>query len=338
MIRLTRWKCVICGLLSTLVVLFPSMAFAEEMLIPIGQTVGITLNMKGITVTDIADIECYDGSVVTPAKDAGICAGDVIKSINGKPMQSVKDFEEFIHVADENNVEIVILRDGKEKSISIQPAQSVADGKFRLGVRVKDAVSGIGTITYYNPNDGSFGGLGHGITEKTDETSDLFDGEILDARIVSIQKGGKGQPGELVGVFTEQDDVLGIVTKNSEVGIKGTAQSDKSFDRIMEPIPVARRNEVKTGKAEILSNIEEGKIERFSIKIQKINQDSNNPRGMVIKITDDRLLEKTGGIVQGMSGSPIIQDGKLVGAVTHVFVNDPTRGYGIFIENMLSSK
>lgn len=330
-------KSIISSLLSTCVLVFSNLVFAEEMLVPIGQTVGVTMDMKGITVVDIADVECYDGVFVAPAKDAGIRTGDIIESVDGKTMNSVSDFEKFIEDADESEVEIVIKRDGKKKAFCVKPAQSSQDGKFRLGVWVKDSVSGIGTITYLNPETGEFGGLGHGITEQSaGKITDVSGGEIVDARIVSIQKGGKGQPGELIGIFTETDSILGNVTENSEVGIKGEVSKTADLMQIMDAIPVAKRDEVKTGKAEILSNIEEGKIEKFSIKIQRINRDENNPKGMVIKVIDPSLLEKTGGIVQGMSGSPIIQDGKLVGAVTHVFVNDPTRGYGIFLENMLS--
>ncbi len=313
--------------------------FAEEMLIPVGQTVGVTMNMKGVTVVDIADVKGSDGNCVQPGKDAGIRAGDVIESIDGKQVDSAKRFEEIVAEGKGKELKIIARRGHERKSFLVKPALSSTDGKYRLGVWVKDAASGIGTVTYYNPETDEFGALGHGISDhQTGTAIGISGGEILDARIVSIQKGCKGQPGELVGVFGENDRKLGIVEENTEVGLKGRMISGVKFSSLMNAIPIARRKDVQIGKAQILSNIEEGKIEAFEIEIQKINCDTQNSKGMVIKVTDQKLLEKTGGIVQGMSGSPIIQEGKLVGAVTHVFVNDPTRGYGIFIENMLAEE
>ena len=337
MVKSRKAKSFIGCFLGFFISLSAGIAFAENSLVPVGQTVGVTMDMKGITIVDIADVEGYDGTC-SPAKDAGLRAGDVIESINGRHMNSAKDFEEVIAETDGEELEITLRRGDEKKTFSVRPSLSSQDGKYRLGVWVKDAASGIGTVTYYDPDSGEFGALGHGISENSEEKAiGISGGEILDARIVSIQKGGKGQPGELVGVFTENDKKLGVVTENTEVGIKGIVQDGAKLTSVMEPIPIAKRNEVKTGKAEILSIIEEGKIEAFEIEIQKINRDTKNPKGMVLKVTDKTLLDKTGGIVQGMSGSPIIQEGKLVGAVTHVFVNDPTRGYGIFMENMLNA-
>lgn len=335
MMKTVKCKRVISLLLFVVVIAFSTCVFAEKMLVPIGQTVGITMNMKGITVVDIADIESYDGRFVAPAKNVGIHIGDVIESVNGKAISSVKEFEELI--SDSNDeIEMTVKREGRKKRFIIKPVLSSSDHKNQIGIWVKDSVSGIGTITYLDPETGAFGGLGHGISEKLNEKAvEISGGNVFDARIVSIQKGGKGQPGELVGIFNEDDKVIGSISENTEVGIKGMIM-ENCLDQICGAIPVAQRDEVKTGNAEIISNIEEEKTEKFQVEIQKINRDKKNPKGMVIKVTDKRLLEKTGGIVQGMSGSPIIQDGKLVGAVTHVFVNDPTRGYGIFIENMLA--
>lgn len=330
-----KWKNMIGGILSTIFVIMPSFVFAEEMLVPVGQTVGVTMNMKGVTVVDIADVDEGDGRFVSPAGNAGIRVGDVIESVDGKSVTSAKDFDEMVSNA-KDELTLVAHRDGKKKTFSVKPIRSSQDKKFQLGIWVKDTVSGIGTVTYLNPKNGEFGGLGHGIAEnKNGEVVNISQGEIVDARIVSVQKSGKGQPGELVGVFSDQDKVLGYINENTEVGIKGVV-IDGELKKALDAIPVAKREEVKIGTAEMLSNIEDGKIERFQVEIQKINRDSKNPKGMVVKITDKKLLEKTGGIVQGMSGSPILQNGKLVGAVTHVFVNDPTRGYGIFIENMLA--
>ncbi len=329
---------VLSGLLTVLLSLgtIPGFAAAES-LIPVGQTVGVTLDMKGVTIVDTTDVEDQDGNLSSPAKDAGLRAGDVIESINGKTMDSAKDLEEIIAKQGGEELTIQMKRGNEEKECHLTPVLSGTDGVYRLGIWIKDAASGIGTVTYIDPETGEFGALGHGIAETPEsEAIEVKGGEILDASIVSIQKGGKGQPGELVGVFTEDDKKLGTVYANTLVGLKGTIVQGADLKPIMDAVPVATRDEVETGNAEILSNVEEGSIEKFSVEIQKINRDTDNPKGMVIKVTDPKLLEKTGGIVQGMSGSPILQNGKIVGAVTHVFVNDPTRGYGIFIENMLS--
>ena len=324
-------------LFSLILLLSPISGSAAESLIPVGQTVGVTLDMKGVTVVDTTDIEDKNGEISSPAEKAGIKIGDVIETIDGKPVSSAEDLEKIITGKDGTELKLQIRRGDKEKECVVTPVLSGAEGVYRLGIWVKDAASGIGTVTYLNPETKEFGALGHGIAE-TPESQPISakGGEIMDAKIVSIQKGGKGQPGELVGVFTEEDKKLGTVLANTPAGLKGIAEKEESFKTVMDAVPVASREEVETGDAEILSNVEEGKIEKFQVEIQKINKDTDNPKGMVIKVTDPNLLEKTGGIVQGMSGSPIVQNGKLVGAVTHVFVNDPTRGYGIFIENMLA--
>ena len=321
-----------------LFVIFQMTGFAEGIsLVPVGQTVGITLDMKGVTVVDTTDVEALDGKRSAPAKDGGIRAGDIIEEIDDSPIDSASDMERLIANCGGEEMKLIIRRGENRKECKVTPTLSADDEKYRIGVWIKDAASGIGTITYFNPETKEFGALGHGITEMPEQkVISIRNGEVLDASIVSVRKGGKGQPGELVGVFTEDDRKLGNVSANTEVGLKGTIDEPKELKTVMEPITVAERSEVKEGDAEILANVEEGKIEKFSVEIQKINKDANNPKGMVIKVTDNRLLDKTGGIVQGMSGSPIIQNGKLVGAVTHVFVNDPSRGYGIFIENMLA--
>ncbi len=325
------------GLFFLIFVMTSITGLAETMrLVPIGQTVGVILDMKGVTIVDTTDVEGYDGKRSAPAKDAGLHAGDIIEKINGEAVDSAKDLERIVTEQGGAQLTITAKRGSDEKIYSVTPALSSTDGNYRLGVWIKDAASGIGTVTYLNPETLEFGALGHGISETPEgQAISMKDGEILDASIVSIQKGDKGKPGELVGIFAETNKKLGTVTSNTDVGLKGKLDDSANLSTVMEAIPVAERSEVTTGDAEILTNIEEGSIQTFSVEIQKINKDAENPKGMVLKVTDRQLLDKTGGIVQGMSGSPIIQNGKLVGAVTHVFVNDPTRGYGIFIENML---
>ena len=325
------------GLLVFFLILGQTSVFAEgRTLVPVGQTVGVTLDMEGVTIVDTADVESYDGKRYAPAKEAGLKAGDVVEEINGTVIKSAQQLEELVNDQGESTLEVKAKRQGEEKQFQVQAALSSADGHYRMGVWIKDAASGIGTVTYFDPQTREFGALGHGISENPDqEAIPIQGGSILKATVVSIQKGGKGQPGELVGVFTEGKEKLGSIASNTVVGLRGSLDAKAELDTIMEPVPVADRSEAQEGPAEILSNIEGNKVDTFSIEIQKINKDADNTKGMVVKVTDPRLLEKTGGIVQGMSGSPILQNGKLICAVTHVFLNDPTRGYGIFMDLML---
>ena len=329
-----RWLCLLFFLISFSCQ--PAFA-AERYLVPVGQTIGITLNIKGVAIVDTSDVKSYDGKNYTPAKDAGFRSGDIIKKINGISVNSVDELENIVNEQGESELEVTFSRQGKEQTQKVNAVLSDADGFYRLGIWIKDAASGIGTITYYDPETNEFGALGHGISETSDSNvMAIQDGEILKANIVSIQKGSKGQPGELIGVFAEGKEKLGSVSANTVVGLKGTLDAAEKTEAIMDAIPVAGRDEAEEGEAEIIANIEGDNKEKYSVEIQKINKDKNDAKGMVIKVTDERLLDKTGGIVQGMSGCPIIQNGKLIGAVTHVLVNDPARGYGIFIENMLS--
>ena len=337
--QLYQMKRKIClGFLIFLISLGGTNVYAEErLLVPVGQTVGVTLDMEGVTIVDTTDVEDYDGKRHTPAKDAGLRSGDIIETINGISIESAQQLEEVVNSQGETALEIVARRQGKEKCCKAEAALSNKDGHYRLGVWIKDAASGIGAITYFDPENGEFGALGHGISDNTENgVLPIQGGELWKASVVSVQKGSKGQPGELIGVFAEGKEKLGEIQSNTLVGLTGTLESGVKPDTIMEAVPAAKREEAYEGEAEILANIEENKVEAFSVEIQKINKDTENTKGMVVKITDQRLLDKTGGIVQGMSGSPIIQNGRIVGAVTHVFVNDPTRGYGIFIENMLA--
>lgn len=309
----------------------------EKNLVPLGCTVGIILDMEGVTIIDTADVKDETGAIKTPAKDAGMQAGDRIRCINGTAVNSVDDLEKIVQKNESKPLSVQFTRGTEQKECTISPVRSDEDEKVRLGIWIKDAASGIGTMTYYDPENEFFGALGHGILQETgDQLLPIKSGFIVKSTVVSIQKGTKGTPGELISVFAEDQERIGEIKNNSQVGLSGSLAIHELNQKDLQPIPVADRNEVTTGKAEIRANINENYIETFSVEIQKINKDVTNTKGMIIKVTDPKLLEKTGGIVQGMSGSPIIQDGKLVGAITHVFVNDPTRGYGIFIENMLS--
>ena len=326
--KLFKKQGITVGLLLFLVSFCYRPVFASEDLVPVGQTVGVTLKLDGISIADTAEVKDCDGKFCAPAKEAGLKSGDIIKKINGAAVDSVEALEKTVNAQGDKPMNIEYTRNGENKTAEVTAATS-AD----------DAVSGIGTITYYNPQTKEFGALGHGISEApSDGTLEVSGGDVLQAEIVSVQKGERGNPGELIGVFSEGEGKLGTVTSNSSVGLKGTIESDSFAAAAVSAIPTAAKDEVTEGAAEIAANVEKNSVDRYSVEIQKINKDSDDAKGMIIKVTDKRLLEKTGGIVRGMSGCPIIQNGRLVGAVTHVLVNDPTRGYGIFIENMLANQ
>lgn len=304
-----------------------------------GNTVGVKLNIEGILVVGMSDIETPDGKKELPAKDAGIKPGDLIIEANGKKMNSIEALIKEIDNSNGEHIKMKYKRDKKTELITIKPIKSVEDNKYHLGMWVRDSTAGIGTLTFYDPKNNAFGALGHGITDiDTGALMPIENGEIVESNILTIIKGRAGNPGELKGVLIEERRELGLISKNSPYGIYGVLNNDMLHKFPNKLYPVGLRNEVELGKASILSNIDGKTIDEYEIEILKISKKTSNmQKGMVIKIKDNELLEKTGGIVQGMSGSPIIQNGKLIGAVTHVLVNDPTRGYGIFIENMLKN-
>ncbi len=307
-------------------------------IIPCGNTVGVKLYTDGILVIGTSEVTGEDGKEYRPWKEAGIKKGDIIKSMNGDKLKDIEHMVKLIEKAKGKPITIKVKREKDEFKTEIHPKQSAEDSKYKLGLWVRDSTAGIGTLTFYDPNTNYFGALGHGITDvDTGELLTVGEGTIIQSKIVSIRKGQKGKPGELKGIFMQNQDAIGNIRFNNECGIYGlyNGNIDNEF---MKPMPVALRTQAKEGKAYILSNVQGEKVEKFEIEIQKVNrQNELQSKGMIIKITDHNLLALTGGIVQGMSGSPIIQDGKIVGAVTHVFVNDPTKGYGIFIDSMLKT-
>ncbi len=326
---------------------FASQIFAEEngetkieqgiQLVPLGNAIGVTLNMDGVMIVTVSEMTCFDGHTAAPARDAGLKAGDLIKSVNGGELHSVDELTSVLAEVQDAAVPIQVERQGEIVESLVTPAKERESGEYKLAAWVKDAASGIGTITFYNPQNRMFGALGHSITDnQTGEAVTLAGGNVLKSTIVAVDRGERGRPGELKGVFMEERDKIGTVLENNDCGLFGQLESDADLLGGVA-LPVASRTEVKPGEAVILSNVEGSSVQQYSVEIQRIDRSNNDShKDMVIKVTDPKLLEKTGGIVQGMSGSPIIQDDKLVGAVTHVFVNDPTRGYGVFIDCMLS--
>ncbi len=307
-----------------LISVVPFGVFAADALVPVGQVVGLHIGDGGTVIAGFDDV------IGAGARNAGLQVGDKLININGRTITNAGDITKILE-ATEGQVEIRYVRDGKTKSAKLLPV--ITDDGPRLGVYLKQGVSGVGTITWYDPETGAYGALGHGVNTGDGKLVPVGDGKLYRAAVLSVVKGKAGDPGQLLGTLRDKTPI-GTIEKNVEQGIFGKVVSGWQGERI----PVADSNEIHTGSAKILSNVSGEEVQEYSVEILKIYPGSKEcGRNMLIKITDAKLLEATGGIVQGMSGSPIIQDGKLIGAVTHVLVNDPTRGYGIFIENMLNA-
>lgn len=308
----------------------------NKMVIPSGEAIGVKIQTKGVLVVGLSSITTEDGKKHSPAADAGFEIGDTILEINGQKIEKDRDITNMVNGSKEASLNFLIERVGKQHKIDVKPVKSAEDSIYRIGLWVRDNIAGVGTMTFIDPETNNFGALGHGITDvDSGVLIDISKGSVLKSKVASIQKARKTIPGEIVGIFFESQDPYGKIIKNTNFGIYGVLNI-KDRKNLADPIPIALSYQIKEGPAKILTTIDGNKVEEFDIEIQKINrQDTCSSKSMLIKVTDQRLLDITGGIVQGMSGSPIIQDGKLIGAVTHVLVNDPTRGYGIFIEWML---
>ncbi len=301
-----------------------------QKLILSGETVGIKLCVDGALVLGLADIKTPEGEKVCPAAQAGITTGDLIKSVNGTQIDSVETLEAA--VCGSEACCIIYERNGTAISATVTPAVSYEDNTKKLGVWVRGGATGIGTMTYISPEDGSFGALGHPISDA--DTGDIIkssDGSLLDAKIVGVVKGERGLPGEIQGTV-EHEGNTGKIKTNTSNGVFGSINTIP----LKDTVEIATKNETQLGEAFVVTDVAGGQPLPYRAEIVYISHNAESNKSMVIKITDENLLSITGGIVQGMSGSPIIQNGRIVGAVTHVFVNDPTRGYGIFIENMLA--
>lgn len=302
-----------------------------------GNPFGIKLLMDGVMVTELGEVETEDGEKTCPAQNAGIQVGDVIKSADGKNITSNDEIQEIISSSNGKKIKIIISRDGKDFPVFLKPEYSVSSGSWRGGMWVRDSIAGIGTMTFFNKTTGEFAGLGHPVCDSdTGELVPIYSGEAVPVEITDAKKGSKGIPGELHGQFMYGGS-FGILNRNNSCGVYGllSEQAVNALCENSEEYKMGYRQDVKTGEAEILTTVSGDTPKRYKVEIEKIDYNSpESTKNMVIRITDKDLLESTGGIVQGMSGSPVIQDGKIIGAVTHVFVSDPTKGYAIFAENM----
>lgn len=308
-------------------------------LIPGGHSLGVVLNSKGVMVVGFAPLLAKTDTKMYPARDAGIQIGDLITSINGVKITSEMEMAKIIQSESKKQKSITfeINRKGKVFLIEVKPSYCKETGSYRIGLFVRDSAAGVGTMTFIHPKTSKYGALGHVISDTdTQEPIKVGDGKVMGSSIQSVQKGQKGRPGEKVGIFVNDNSINGNIELNTNVGIFGQMKGKISNPYYDKPIPIASASQVEEGKAKILTVVKGETIEEFEIEIKKVlSFDREDSKGMIIEVTDSDLLEKTGGIVQGMSGSPIIQGGRIIGAVTHVFVNDPTKGYGVFIEKML---
>ncbi len=301
--------------------------------IPMGNTVGIYVNTKGVLVIDTAEVTDINGINSTPAKNK-LIQGDYIVALNGKSIKTKKELVEKITCCGGETLVFEVNRKNEKIEVKVEPVQADVD-LYKIGIWVKDDLQGLGTITYVTED--SFAALGHSVNDTdTGEVLSVSGGQVYEADIFGIEKGVVGTPGEIEGMIAYQtENIVGNIENNQLYGIYGELTQDYSKQvREMESMEIAPLEDVRIGKAKIQSYVS-GKKELYDIEILDFRKNSNGDKEMEILVTDKKLIELTGGIVQGMSGSPIIQNGRIVGAVTHVLVNDPTRGYGIFIENML---
>ncbi len=306
----------------------------KEKLIPGGIPIGIYVKTDGLLVLGTGQVTGEDGLNYEPSLNI-VKTGDYIETVNEKKIEETSAFKEMVENSKGKEITLGIRRNKERMKVKIKPVRG-NEGEYKLGIWVRQDTQGIGTLTYYTP-EGDFGALGHGITDSdTGELIEIEEGNIYQANIINIVKGKQGQPGELVGYINRSNAaMLGELEKNTPCGIFGKNAEIEKKEAYYEPMEIALKQEVKVGKASILCQID-GELKEYEIQIEKLRYNMENAnKGMVIRVTDEELLKKTSGIVQGMSGSPILQNGKLVGAVTHVLVQNSAKGYGIFIENMV---
>ena len=298
-------------------------------LVPAGHTIGVKLFAEGVLVVGLSDGD-------TPARQCGLREGDIMLAFNGVEIESTEHLQRLLSDNGAARATMRVQRGAKTLTMPVTPEEH--DGTCRLGAWIRDSMAGIGTMTFYDPERRVFGALGHGVSDvDTGQLMPLQHGSVMDARVKAVRRGESGAPGELRGDFDLTRD-SGSLYANTESGLFGTITGEtNALTERDAAVPVAPASEVRTGGASIRANCAGDEVKTYSIEIERIYPAASPTRNMLLRVTDSELLETTGGIVQGMSGAPILQDGRLVGAVTHVLVNDPTRGYGIFIENMLDA-
>ena len=308
--------------------------------IPVGKAIGMKLYTKGVLVVGMSEIENEERIKEKPYENSGIEEGDSIIAINNEEINTTDELIQQVNNSNGESLKIKYVKDDKILETSIVPVKTKED--YKIGLWVRDAAAGIGTLTFYEPSTNMFMSLGHGIIDiDTEEIVDISRGELVTANILSIIKGEKNKPGEIKGSITK-GVAIGDIYKNTKMGVYGNVKNRQYIDTTYNEMEVAERSEIKTGKATILCQLDSGAPQEYQIEIERIYLNNNTDnKSMLIKITDEELLNKTGGIIQGMSGAPIMQNGKFIGAVTNVLVKDPTKGYAIFgdllIKQMRSS-
>jgi len=302
-------------------------------LIPGGQAFGVKFNMAGIVVVGFCDVDTKNGKIC-PASSAGLREGDIITAVDGQTPGDTNGLIAIIDQSKGKSVNITLIRAGQEKNFKISPQYSVSENKYKAGICVRDSGAGIGTVTYIYPETYSFAGLGHGICNAdSGKLVQMTRGYITDVTVSGVKRGVCGVPGEIKGVFGTQK--TGTLVGNTDCGVYGMFSNCPEC--VSGAIPICLRSQVRSGKAYIMCTLDDDGIQKYDIEISDIKHDEKGSKCFTVTVKDQRLIDKTGGIVQGMSGSPIIQNGRLVGAVTHVMINNPTVGYGIFVENMLDN-
>lgn len=305
-----------------------------------GHSIGILLQSKGIMVVGFAPIVVPDRGKIYPAREAGVRIGDIILEVNGKKVSTEGNLAQLVDKAGAGHKTLClkIKRKENEMVLTVRPRYCWETGRYRIGLYVRDGIAGVGTLTLWESSGFKFAALGHVITDgDTGQVIKIKKGRIVTASIQSIQPGRPGRPGQKIGVFDREGQVTGKILSNSSYGVIGVSDRPIYNELYPHAVPVAYAHQVRRGPAEILTVIQGTKIERFAVNIEKVYPFRRNGKGMVLRITDPRLVSMAGGIVQGMSGSPIIQNGRLVGAVTHVFLNNPEKGYGTFTDGILKT-
>ncbi len=301
-------------------------------LVPVGRAVGVKLFSDGVMVVGFSQVPAAQGESI-PAKECGLREGDVITHINAAEVDTIEAVQAQLAQIGGECMSIRALREGKQIQLTAQAVKCSTDGNYKLGAWLRDSMAGIGTVTYYDPATGAFGALGHGINDvDTAQLMPMESGGVLKATVSDVKKGRRGEPGELHGDLTMDKDI-GELERNTSYGIFGTLTGDALTDA--KPVEVASREQIHTGPALIYANVAGDEVRQYEVEITKLFPKAEDGRDMMVKVTDPALIAATGGIVQGMSGSPILQDGRIVGAVTHVLIGDSTQGYGISMENML---